>query len=115
MAVDRAQLIGDVRSNLAGLRHGNLGIPLLLLVMLAMVMLPIPPFDGSRVVRPLFTGEWGRKWDNLDRYGLIVLLVLIVGVPMLFNVNPIAQTIGPVIMGMVNHILDAVTAISGVQ
>lgn len=44
MAVDRAQIIGDVRSNLAGLRHGNLGIPLLLLVMLAMVMLPIPPF-----------------------------------------------------------------------
>ena len=44
MAVDRAQLIGDVRSNLAGLRHGNLGIPLLLLVMLGMVMLPIPPF-----------------------------------------------------------------------
>ncbi|AMR66947.1 flagellar biosynthesis protein FlhA [Aquipseudomonas alcaligenes] len=42
--MDRAQLIGDVRSNLAGLRHGNLGIPLLLLVMLAMVMLPIPPF-----------------------------------------------------------------------
>ncbi|MDG1580320.1 flagellar biosynthesis protein FlhA [Pseudomonas sp. GOM6] len=44
MAVDRAQIIGDVRSNLAGLRQGNLGIPLLLLVMLAMVMLPIPPF-----------------------------------------------------------------------
>ena len=44
MALDRAQLIGDVRSNLSGLRHGNLGIPLLLLVMLAMVMLPIPPF-----------------------------------------------------------------------
>jgi Zn-dependent protease len=78
-------------------------------------MLPIPPFDGSRVVRPLFTGEWGRKWDNLDRYGIIVLLVLIVGVPMLFNVNPIAQTIGPVIMGLVNHILDGVVAISGVD
>jgi flagellar biosynthesis protein FlhA len=37
-------MIGDVRSNLSGLRHGNLGIPLLLLVMLGMVMLPIPPF-----------------------------------------------------------------------
>jgi flagellar biosynthesis protein FlhA len=44
VAVDRAQLIGDVRSNLVGLRHGNLGIPLLLLVMLGMVMLPVPPF-----------------------------------------------------------------------
>lgn len=37
-------MIGDVRSNLAGLKQGNLGIPLLLLVMLSMVMLPIPPF-----------------------------------------------------------------------
>ncbi|MET1078174.1 MAG: flagellar biosynthesis protein FlhA [Pseudomonas sp.] len=44
MAVDRAQLVGNVRSNLSGLREGNLGIPLLLLVMLGMVMLPIPPF-----------------------------------------------------------------------
>ncbi|WP_439859042.1 flagellar biosynthesis protein FlhA [Pseudomonas sp. MBLB4136] len=44
MSVDRAQLIGNVRSNLSGLRHGNLGIPLMLLVMLGMVMLPIPPF-----------------------------------------------------------------------
>ncbi|WP_339485847.1 flagellar biosynthesis protein FlhA [Pseudomonas sp. EL_65y_Pfl2_R95] len=44
MAVDHSQIIGNVRSNLSGLRQGNLGIPLLLLVMLGMVMLPIPPF-----------------------------------------------------------------------
>ena len=44
MAVDHTQMIGNVRSNLAGLRQGNLGIPLMLLVMLGMVMLPIPPF-----------------------------------------------------------------------
>jgi flagellar biosynthesis protein FlhA len=44
VAVDHTQMIGNVRSNLAGLRHGNLGIPLMLLVMLGMVMLPIPPF-----------------------------------------------------------------------
>ncbi|MDP3845990.1 MAG: flagellar biosynthesis protein FlhA [Pseudomonas sp.] len=36
--------MGNVRGNLAGLRHGNLGVPLLLLIMLAMMMLPIPPF-----------------------------------------------------------------------
>jgi len=44
VAIDRSQMIGDVRSNLSGLKQGNLGIPLLLLVMLGMVMLPIPPF-----------------------------------------------------------------------
>jgi flagellar biosynthesis protein FlhA len=42
--LDRTQVIGNMRSNLSGLRHGNLGIPLLLLVMLGMVMLPVPPF-----------------------------------------------------------------------
>ncbi|SED72722.1 flagellar biosynthesis protein FlhA [Pseudomonas anguilliseptica] len=33
-----------MRNNLSGLKQGNLGIPLMLLVMLGMVMLPIPPF-----------------------------------------------------------------------
>jgi flagellar biosynthesis protein FlhA len=42
--VDRSQLINNARHNLAGLGRGNLGVPLLLLVMLAMMMLPIPPF-----------------------------------------------------------------------
>ncbi|WP_347507649.1 flagellar biosynthesis protein FlhA [Pseudomonas anguilliseptica] len=42
--MDRSQIIGDVRNNLSGLKQGNLGIPLMLLVMLGMVMLPIPPF-----------------------------------------------------------------------
>jgi flagellar biosynthesis protein FlhA len=44
VAVDHTQMLGNVRTNLAGLRQGNLGIPLMLLVMLGMVMLPIPPF-----------------------------------------------------------------------
>ncbi|WP_313731843.1 flagellar biosynthesis protein FlhA [Pseudomonas sp.] len=42
--MDRTQLISNARQNLAGLGRGNLGVPLLLLVMLAMMMLPIPPF-----------------------------------------------------------------------
>lgn len=42
--VDRSQLINAARSNLVGLGRGQLGVPLLLLVMLAMMMLPMPPF-----------------------------------------------------------------------
>lgn len=42
--MDRSQLINSARNNLAGLGRGNLGVPLLLLVLLAMMMLPIPPF-----------------------------------------------------------------------
>jgi flagellar biosynthesis protein FlhA len=42
--VDRSQLLNSARTNVADLSRGNLGVPLLLLVMLAMMMLPVPPF-----------------------------------------------------------------------
>ena len=42
--MDRSQLLNSARTNLNDLSRGNLGVPLLLLVMLAMMMLPIPPF-----------------------------------------------------------------------
>ena len=44
MSLDRSQLINTARNGLAGLGQGQLGVPLLLLVMLAMMMLPIPAF-----------------------------------------------------------------------
>nr|WP_150278697.1 flagellar biosynthesis protein FlhA [Halopseudomonas salina] len=42
--MNRTEVMGNMRSNLAGLRHGSLGVPILLLVMLGMMMLPVPPF-----------------------------------------------------------------------
>jgi len=42
--VDRSQIFNSARSNLSGLGRGQLGVPVLLLVMLAMMMLPMPPF-----------------------------------------------------------------------
>jgi flagellar biosynthesis protein FlhA len=44
MSVDRTQLINTARANMKGIGKGSLGVPLLLLVMLAMMMLPIPAF-----------------------------------------------------------------------
>ena len=42
--MDRSQLLTNARSGLIGLGRGQLGVPFLLLVMLAMMMLPMPPF-----------------------------------------------------------------------
>ncbi|SDR97346.1 flagellar biosynthesis protein FlhA [Halopseudomonas litoralis] len=44
MPVNRGEMMNSMRSNLAGLRHGSLGVPILLLAMLGMMMLPVPPF-----------------------------------------------------------------------
>ncbi|MCF7533844.1 flagellar biosynthesis protein FlhA [Pseudomonas petrae] len=42
--MERSQIISHARTGLIGLGRGQLGVPLLLLVMLAMMMLPMPPF-----------------------------------------------------------------------
>ncbi|WAG77590.1 flagellar biosynthesis protein FlhA [Metapseudomonas furukawaii] len=42
--MDRTQLVGNVRNNLIAVGRGNLGVPLLVLVMLGMMTLPVPPF-----------------------------------------------------------------------
>lgn len=42
--MDRSQLISNARSSLAGLGRGQIGVPILLLALMAMMMLPIPPF-----------------------------------------------------------------------
>ena len=44
MAVDASYDKAAVFENMRGLAHGNLGIPILLLVILAMMTLPMPPF-----------------------------------------------------------------------
>ena len=42
--MERSQIISHARTGLIGLGRGQLGVPLLLLIMLAMMMLPMPPF-----------------------------------------------------------------------
>ncbi|KPY32981.1 flagellar biosynthesis protein FlhA [Pseudomonas syringae] len=42
--MDRSQLLSSARSNITGLGRGQWGVPLLLVVMMAMMMLPMPPF-----------------------------------------------------------------------
>ncbi|MCC7394901.1 MAG: site-2 protease family protein [Sphingomonadaceae bacterium] len=44
-------------------------------------LLPIPPFDGSRIVRPLLSGSWGERWDRFDRAGLGIILIFLVLIP----------------------------------
>lgn len=40
-------------------------------------LIPIPPFDGSRVVAGLGTRELANTMDKLEPYGMIIVLVLI--------------------------------------
>lgn len=46
-------------------------------------LLPLPPLDGSRILAGLLPREFGRHFDELDRYGMFILLGLIVIVPLI--------------------------------
>jgi len=46
-------------------------------------MFPLPPLDGSRVVASLLPIEQARKFLKLDRYGLLILMALLILPPLI--------------------------------
>jgi Zn-dependent protease len=60
-------------------------------------MLPVPPFDGSHVVESLLPRALAARYARLARYGLPILFLLLVVLP-LANIHIVAAVIGPPII-----------------
>ena len=45
--------------------------------MLASVMFPVPPLDGSKVLFALLPNRWYGKLMKYERYGMLVMAVLL--------------------------------------
>lgn len=74
-------------------------------------MLPIPPFDGSKVLGGLLPPSLGQPFQQLDRYGFIFLLVLILLVPRVFGVDVVGAVVMPPViwfMGLMGQIIGAI-------
>ena len=57
-------------------------------VMLAIFnLLPLPPLDGSKVVAPLLPWSLARPYLGLERFGMLILLLLLFMVPVLAERN----------------------------
>lgn len=90
----------------------NLSNFLIINIMLAVFnMLPIPPFDGSHVVEGLLPRPLAARYAALRPFGLGLLIVLFVALPLLFpQANLIGRLIGPpveAILRWTNTILAA--------
>lgn len=58
-------------------------------------LLPIPPLDGSHVLEGVLPRPLAMRYAQLARYGLLIVILLIVVVPMVFKTNPLASIIMP--------------------
>lgn len=47
------------------------------LVLALINLLPIPPLDGSRILSGLLPDYWAWRYNQLERYGFIILIVLL--------------------------------------
>ena len=76
-------------------------------------LLPIPPFDGSKVVAGLLPESAARVFDQLERYGLIIFAVLILLVPKLLGFDIIARFVMPPFAWAMELLMGIAKAIAG--
>ncbi|MCK9239116.1 site-2 protease family protein [Desulfocurvus sp.] len=60
-------------------------------------LLPIPPLDGSKILAELLPPAWAWKYMQLERYGLIIIVLLVVTGALRFVFQPV--------WALLNHIL----------
>jgi Zn-dependent protease len=77
-AMKTGLLLGDLAPGIAwALTHmGAAGI-IINAILMMLNLLPVPPLDGSQVVAGLLPPTWAYHYQQLGRYGLIILILLL--------------------------------------
>lgn len=47
-------------------------------ILMILNLIPVPPLDGSRVLTAFLSPMWAYRFNQLERYGLIILAVLLI-------------------------------------
>ena len=60
-------------------------------------LLPIPPLDGGRIAVGLLPLQLARVWAQLEKAGILIVLLMVFVVPHLFDFDPVGQALARVI------------------
>ncbi|MBF0176100.1 MAG: site-2 protease family protein [Magnetococcales bacterium] len=63
-------------------------------------LFPVPPLDGGRVVAVLLPPSLSRYWSSLDRYGLVLVVILAMSGILGKMINPVAGWFLTLFVGM---------------
>lgn len=79
--------------------YSLLNIVILMSVLLAFFnLIPIPPFDGSRIVLAFLSGKAERFWIQLEQYGTLLIILFLFG-GMLSFLSPLVISVYQFIAG----------------
>jgi Zn-dependent protease len=73
-------------------------------------LLPVPPLDGSHVLEGVLPRPLAMQYAKLARYGLLIVILLIVVVPMIF---PNANLIGRIVVPPAQAVVEALLRFAG--
>jgi Zn-dependent protease len=73
---------------------GQIGVSINLVLML-LNLIPIPPLDGSRVVASLLSPAMAYRFNQLEVYGFLILVLLLAS-------GLLARLLGPVLQGLLS-------------
>ena len=68
-------------------------------------MLPIPPLDGSHILRNLLPYEMARAYEQLERYSFIFLIIILATPVLSYVFVPMQRFIYGIFQGIVNILL----------
>ncbi len=118
LAMVSARLLGMVDSLPAAsqnLAQATFETGLVINILLAVLnMLPIPPLDGGKVLVGLLPESLAQRLARVEKYGMLPLLVLMVGLPLLgnaigVNLNPV----GWVVLNIADWVVQLIARLSG--
>ena len=70
-------------------------------------MLPIPPLDGSHILRNLLPYELARQYEYLERYSFIFLIIILMTPVLSYIFVPLQKFIFGIFQGIVNYCFKA--------
>ena len=84
------------------------------ILLMVLNMLPIPPLDGGKVLLGILPTGLAMRLAQLEKYGMLPLLLLMVGLPLLgntigVNLNPI----GWVVLNIADEVVQLIARLSG--
>ncbi len=107
-----SRAIGSSEPNVAtALFVGNVGNFIAINLFLAVFnMIPIPPFDGSKVLAGLLPEPLASKFQKLDRFSFTFMIILLVVIPQFF---PSANIISHVVVPPVEWLFRTIMGLFG--